>query len=109
MVKVRRGSKTLFDSRLADSLFKRFKGIMLEKNFKPLLFNMPFEERHSFHSLFCPEFEVAFLDSHKKILEIKKIAKPQFFSCDTAFYYVLEMPVGFIKKYGLRVGQTLEW
>ncbi|MFH1199852.1 MAG: DUF192 domain-containing protein, partial [Candidatus Micrarchaeota archaeon] len=51
---------------VADTAWKRFKGIMLRKRLDaPLLFVLPQESRSraAIHSLFCIRFDAVFLDS----------------------------------------------
>ncbi len=109
MITIKRGGKALFQAREAKSLFSRAFGIMFSKDFSPLLFDMHSQAKHSFHSFFCPRFEAVFLDASKKVVGISKIISPQFFSCKREFSYVLELPVDWRSKHGIKEGQFMSW
>ena len=60
-------------------------------------------------SFFCPVFDAVFLDSKRKVVEIRSKIRPFVFyiAPGKAYLYVLELPPG----WGLRVkvGETLEF
>lgn len=53
--------------------------------------------------------DVVFLDDEFKILEIKENFKPfTFYGTKCKVNYVIELPLGYVKKYGLKIGEKVE-
>ena len=102
-------------TRLAGTALKRFKGLMLERkeNFNyALVFEMPFESRHSasIHMLFVNfPIDVLFLDSGKKIVDIAENLKPWSlnFTPKKPAKFIIEMNVGLAGKFKLKLGERM--
>ena len=110
-VKVFLGEKELFDCRVADSFPAKLSGIMFsDKHFKPLLIVFSREARraNAIHSLLCPEFDAVFLNSRKKIVDVKNVKPFQFNVVpEKPCKYLIEAPAGSAK--GLEKGMRLKW
>jgi hypothetical protein len=97
-------------TRLADSSFKRFKGLMLEsrENFNyALVFEMPFESRSasSIHMMFMNfPIDALFLDSEKRIVDIAENLQPWVlnFTPKKPAKFIIEMKAGLAKKFKLK-------
>lgn len=102
-------------SRLADTAFKRFKGLMLEKreNFDyALVFKTPSESRigSSIHMMFMNfPIDAVFLDSGKRIVDIAHSLKPWVFNYTPkkSAKYLIEMPAGTAKRKKIKTGEKL--
>lgn len=98
--------------RVCKSVFCHFKGLMFSK--KPdfgLVFVFNWEKRISLHMLFVfYPIDVLFLDSCKKVVEIKENFRPF-----TAYLprrkskFIMELPSGTIKKSKTNVGDTISF
>jgi len=103
--------------RIADSAFKRFKGLMLERkeNFDyALVFLLPNESRYgaSIHSLFMRfPIDVVFLDNGKKIVDLVKGFKPWSLNLTPKkpAGFIVEMREGSIKKFRLENGEKISF
>jgi len=112
---IRRGKKELVlkKSRLADSSFKRFKGLMLEKkeNFDyALVFPLNFESSYgaSIHMMFMNfPIDVLFLNSKLEIVDVVENLKPWVLNCTPkkAAKYIIEMPAGIAREKKIKVGE----
>lgn len=115
----RKGKKArLFEkTKLADSAFKRFKGLMLEskENFDyALIFEFPSETRlgASIHMLFMRfPIDVLFLDSEKKIVDFAEGLKPWNlnYTPKKAAGFIVEMPAGTVRKFRLELGEKISF
>ena len=104
-------------TRLADSAFKRFKGLMLEsrKNFDyALIFELPSETRFgaSIHMLFMRfPIDALFLDSGKKIADFAENLKPWSLNYTPIkpASFIVEMPAGTVRKFRLERGERISF
>jgi uncharacterized membrane protein (UPF0127 family) len=100
---------------LMDSPKKRFRGLMLRKEFdKPLVFVFSSQGRYSnsIHSLFCRvEFDAVFLDSKKKVVEVIEKIKPfkLLIVPKRECNYLIEFPAGSVRKLGVKEGMMIYW
>ena len=114
-VEVRLGGKkgrAFFRARLADSGFKKTRGIMFSPpRFSPLLFDFGRSARgaNSIHSFFCPVFDAVYLDAGKRVTHIETVRPWRFFVPAAASRFLIEMPAGAAKRAGLRPGIKLFW
>ena len=89
--------------RIMDGVLSQVKGLMFEKGVEtPLLFVFPKEVAHSFHSLFCPDFDIVFLDGKKEVVHSEEIRGPKLIKPVKKYMYVVEAPLGFIRKNKIR-------
>ncbi|MDO8647559.1 MAG: DUF192 domain-containing protein [Candidatus Diapherotrites archaeon] len=112
---IRKGKKQLVleKSMIADSSFKRFKGLMLEskENFDyALVFPLDFESRYgaSIHMMFMNfPIDVLFLNSRKEIVDVVESLKPWTLNCTPKkpAKYIIEMPAGIARKKKIKVGE----
>ncbi len=111
-VVVTRGNRRVFKARLADSLFSKARGIMLSApRFKPLLFDFGRSARaaNSVHSFFCPVFDAVFLDECKRVTQAESVRPWRFFVPAAASRFLIELPEGEAKRFGLVKGAALSW
>ncbi len=111
-VSVRKGKRMLFKAKLADSSFEKTRGIMFSSaRFEPLLFDFGRLARaaNSVHSLFCPAFDAVYLDERKRVTQCAAIAPWRFFASNAPSRFLIELPAGAAKRFGLRRGVKLEW
>ena len=98
--------------RLCRSILCHFKGLMFSK--KPdfgLVFAFRTEKRRSLHMcfVFFP-IDVLFLDSGKKVVEIKENVMPfAFYFPSKKAKFVIELPARAIKKSGTKAGDTISF
>jgi uncharacterized membrane protein (UPF0127 family) len=94
---------------IADSFFKRFKGLMFRK--EPLknegLWIIPCNAVHMFFMNF--QIDVIFLNEQNQVVKAYQSLKPWRITkpIKTAFS-TLELPAGSIQKLGIKVGQTVK-
>jgi len=107
-VKVHAGRRVAFDCAAAETHWQKFRGIMLRKKFKPLLFDFGREATrpNAIHSLFCPPFWAVWMDERKRVIEVRRVKpwlgwieprKPARYLIETA------------DRRGVRAGETLRW
>lgn len=54
--------------------------------------------------------DILFLDSNKKVVDIKHDFKPfTWYTPQTKYQYALEVPAGSVAQHGLQVGDTLSF
>ena len=101
--------------KLANTYFKRFIGLMFENKKKfnyALIFSFPKESRIScsLHMLFVfYPINVIFLDSNKRIVDIKTNFKPfTMYSTSKKCRYLIELPEKIDKKY-YSLGNSINW
>lgn len=84
------------------SLFSRMKGLMFSKKLvdRCLLFIFPREQIISLHMLFVfYPIDVAFINEKNEIVDLKQNFRPfTFYTSKKPAKYVLEMPLGSIKR-----------
>ena len=89
----------LKDYRRMDTTFSRTRGLMFEQEVrKPLLFIFPYEVSHSFHSMFCPDFDIVFLNGKREVVYSEKIRSAKIIEPGIKYRYVVEAFPGFIAK-----------
>lgn len=87
---------------------EKAKGLMfLDSVEDRLVFVFSKSVNYSFHSFFCPEFDIIFLDEKRRVKEyhevkIWKIIKPRM-----KYKYVLEAEPGFIRKNKINIGDLV--
>ncbi len=101
------------DCDLADSAWKRFKGIMFRKKIKkPLLFLLPSESRNraAIHSFFCIAFDAIFLDSKKKVVDVVADIAPwrPWVAPKKAAKYIIECAAGEAARLKIFEGEQLQ-
>jgi len=95
---------------LADTLFKRARGLMFRRNIeKPLLFILPAESRElsSIHSFFVFfPFDAVFLNSKGVVVDIKENIKPfrLRITPKKPAKYIIEMNGGEAERRGISIG-----
>lgn len=104
----------LCDYDVADTPFKRIKGIMfIKKQKKPLLFIFPKESRSlaAIHSFFCPVFDAVYLNSNKRVVDLFPSIPPFTISITPKkpAKYLIEAPAGFITKEKIKIGDSIEF
>ena len=103
------------DCELADTPWKRFKGIMLRRKiYVPLLFVLPEESvtRAAIHSLFClARFDAVYLDSGKKVVDVVGDIGPwrPWIEPKAPAKYLIECAAGDARRLGISVGELLEF
>lgn len=87
--------------KLADTFFKRFRGLMLVKNVNhALVFVLPAETRAnaSIHMFFMlSDIDVIWLDSSRRVVDFKTAKKWRLYTPKKAAQYIIEGPVGLIR------------
>ncbi len=89
------------ECRVALTEWQKFKGLMLKKEIKPLLFVFDKEKRYAFHTFFMlDEIGIIFISKDKKIVE-KKLIRPfkLFMKPKNKAKYVLEIPSNYLDKF----------
>lgn len=92
--------------------WKKFLGIMFKPRLRePLLFDFEREGTfsNSIHSAFCIAFDAIFLDSGKKIVEVRRVRPFRFVVPKKKCRYLIEAPAGDAARLGLRKGMALDW
>ena len=116
MLKNKSNGKTIMQNvKIADSFWKRFKGLMFEKRSRfdyALVFPFQFCSKsdasiHMFFVFF--PIDVVFLDEKKKVVDIVKGLKPfvPLYVPKKASKYLIELPEG--KAAGIKESDALEW
>jgi uncharacterized protein len=108
-------NKVLYaECEVANTAWKRFKGIMLRKRIDvPMLFILPKESRYraAIHSLFCISFDAVFLDSAKTVVDVRGSVSPWKFTIipKRPAKYLIETAAGDCARLGITVGERLEF
>ena len=92
---------------------KKFSGIMFRRRVgNPLVFTFNSEARfvNAIHSFFCVEFDAIFLDSKRRIVDIKRVKpfRPLVVSSKPC-KYLIEAEAGYAKKNGWILGDVVFW
>ncbi|ASJ07040.1 DUF192 domain-containing protein [Thermococcus pacificus] len=99
--------------RMADTFFKRFRGLMLAKNINyALVFVLPAETKAnaSIHMFFMlSEIDVIWLDSARRVVDFKRAKKWRLYSPKKAAKYIIEGPVGLIRTLEVEEGDLIDW
>ena len=99
---------------LADTTFKKFRGLMLRRKLdKALVFLLDRETKigaaiHSFFVLFS--FDIIWLDVGKRIVDMRTVRPFRLIEMprEKAKYFI-ELPKGSIKKSGVKMGQKINF
>lgn len=110
---VLKGKKRIFQALETQSRFEKAKGIMFKSaDFIPLLFEFDSLSRrkNAIHSFFCTPFEAVFLDEKKRVTDLQRVPPNQLLVLPKInSLYLVEAPVGTIKKHAIREGDVLCW
>ncbi|NJE53622.1 DUF192 domain-containing protein [Thermococcus sp. 21S9] len=98
---------------LADTFFKRFRGLMLVGNVSyALVFVLPVESRlnASIHMLFMlSDIDVIWLDSTRRVVDFKRAKKWRVYAPKKPAKYIIEGPVGLIRALDVEEGDLISW
>ena len=108
--------KTRIDIQIADNEYDRELGLMFRKHMQEnrgMLFIFPQEGIQSFwmHNTYIP-LDMIFVNAQDKIVTIQnadKTLSDQTYSSIKPAQFVIEVNLGFAKKYGLKVGDIISW
>ncbi len=99
--------------KLADSFFKRFRGLMLVRNVNyALVFVLPSETKAnaSIHMFFMlSDIDVIWLDSSRRVVDFKTAKKWRLYTPKGAAKYIIEGPVGLIRALEVEEGDLISW
>ncbi|WP_297520172.1 DUF192 domain-containing protein [Thermococcus sp.] len=99
--------------KLADSFFKRFRGLMLVRNVSyALVFVLPAETKAnaSIHMFFMlSDIDVIWLDSARRVVDFKTARKWRLYAPKKAAKYIIEGPVGLIRALDVGEGDLIDW
>ncbi|WP_456365841.1 DUF192 domain-containing protein [Thermococcus sp.] len=99
--------------KLADSFFKRFRGLMLTRNVNyALVFVLPAETKAnaSIHMFFMlSDIDVIWLDSTRKVVDFKTAKKWRLYAPRKPAKYIIEGPVGLIRALDVEEGDLIDW
>jgi hypothetical protein len=101
-----------FETELADTTFKKARGLMLRRKLdKALVFLLDRETKigaaiHSYFVIFS--FDIIWLDAGKRIVDMRTVRPFRLIEMpkEKAKYFI-ELPKGSIKKSGVRIGQKI--
>ena len=104
-MKIRKGGRVVFDCEIADTPWKKFKGIMFKRAFKPLFFDFD-KRRPAIHSFFCPSFHAIFVNDKKQVVHVELVKpwRPWVEPREPARYLIESPDSG-----GVQVGDELRW
>ncbi|MEO2152434.1 MAG: DUF192 domain-containing protein [Thermococcus sp.] len=98
---------------LADTFFKRFRGLMLVGNVGyALVFVLPVESRlnASIHMFFMlSDIDVIWLDSTKRVVDFRRAKKWRVYAPKKPAKYIIEGPVGLIGSLEVEEGDLISW
>ena len=99
--------------KLADSFFKRFRGLMLVRNINyALVFVLPAETKAnaSIHTFFMlSDIDVIWLDSARRVVDFKTARKWHVYTPKNPAKYIIEGPVGLIRALEVEEGDLISW
>ena len=99
--------------KLADSFFKRFRGLMLIRNINyALVFVLPAETKAnaSIHMFFMlDDIDVIWLDSSRRVVDFKTAKKWRLYTPKKAAKYIIEGPVGITRVLEVEEGDVINW
>jgi hypothetical protein len=103
-----------FEKELADTTFKKARGLMLRRKLdKALVFLLDRETKigaaiHSFFVIFS--FDIIWLDAGKRIVDMRTVRPFRLIEVPKkAAKYFIELPEGSIKKSGVKLGQKIDF
>lgn len=105
ILKTKAGKIICRDLKIATSFFDRMFGLLLKSNPRSMLF----KTRFGIHTFFLNEpIDVVIVGKNFKIVKTKQSLKPnRLFFWNPVYPYIIELPQGHIRKFGLRQAQTL--
>lgn len=97
---------------LADTFWRRFRGLMLRGKFSPgkaMLFKFPKPGRRSVHMWFVRfSIDLVYLDSSFRVVELRAQLKPwRFYRPRATVSYLIELPAGTISRVRVEVGHEI--
>lgn len=99
--------------KLADSFFKRFRGLMLVRNINhALVFVLPAETRAnaSIHTFFMlSDIDVIWLDSERRAVDFRTARKWRLYAPKEPAKYIIEGPVGITRILEVEKGDVINW
>ncbi|MDK2853498.1 MAG: uncharacterized protein PWQ92_392 [Thermococcaceae archaeon] len=99
--------------RVADTFFRRFKGLMLKPTIDyALVFILPAETRinASIHMFFMLQsIDVIFLNSSKEVVDLKRARPWRVYVPRESAKYIIEAPVGVIEYLNAEIGDEIDW
>ncbi len=112
LVNLTTGKLLASDAEVADTFWRRFRGLMLRRRFKrgkALLFKFPKPGRYSVHMFFVRfPIDLIYLDSNFTVVEIRKRLKPwRIYRPKRIANYLIEIPAGQVSCTRTRVGNKI--
>lgn len=99
--------------KLADSFFKRFRGLMLVRGINyALVFVLPTETKAhaSIHMFFMlSDIDIIWLDSTRRVVDFKTARKWRLYTPKNPARYIIEGPVGLIRALEVEEGDLISW
>ncbi|ASJ12344.1 DUF192 domain-containing protein [Thermococcus thioreducens] len=99
--------------KLADSFFKRFRGLMLVRDINyALVFVLPAETKAnaSIHMFFMlSDIDVIWLDSARRVVDFKTAKKWRLYAPKKPAKYIIEGPVGITRVLEIEQGDVINW
>ncbi|MEM3369305.1 MAG: DUF192 domain-containing protein [Candidatus Micrarchaeia archaeon] len=87
---------------------EKTKGLMfLDKVEERLVFIFKNDIDSPFHSFFCPEFDIIFLNEKMRVNEYQEVRTWRFIKPKKKYKYVLEAEPGFIRKNKINIGDLV--
>jgi uncharacterized protein len=98
----------------ADNFLARLKGLMLNENLDHILIIKPMQKTNRYfsaiHTFFMKiQIEILFLNDKKEIIEIANLKPWKVYVPKKGATYILELKKGSIKKYGINIGEKLDF
>lgn len=102
----------LSEAEVADSFWKRFRGLMLRRKFPrggALLFKFKKPGRYSIHMFFMRfPIDLVYLDFGFKVVETRERLKPwRVYMPKNKSQYLLELPEGTVSRLKIKIGQKI--
>lgn len=112
LVNLTTGKLLASEVELADTFWRRFRGLMLRGKFqqgKALLFKFPKPGRRSVHMWFVRfSIDLVYLDSSFRVVELRAQLKPwRFYRPRATVSYLIELPAGTISRVRVEVGHEI--
>lgn len=110
--------KVSFKAEVADNILKKAKGLMFRKYLpknQGMLFIFSNEDYHQFWMIFTKiPLDIIWINSKKKIVHIENNVQPSLINLKVygpkeKAKYVLEINANMVKRYGIRVGDKVEF
>jgi hypothetical protein len=106
------GNLVLSEAEVADSFWKRFRGLMLRRKFPrggTLLFKFKKPGRYSIHMFFMWfPIDLVYLDPSFRVVETRERLKPwRVYRPKNKSQYLLELPAGTISGLKIKIGQKI--